>query len=102
MVSLGMLEPGAETPGVTPLLSRSTKWTRAPRGGIVRLQTSLGAEVKKGEPVGLITDPTARDEVEVKSRATGIVIGQTVNPLVSMGDALVHVAEIESTSEVDR
>jgi predicted deacylase len=48
--------------------------------------------VSKGEPVGIITDPTARHGTTVKSRSTGIVIGLTVNPLVSLGDAVVHVA----------
>jgi hypothetical protein len=94
--ALGMIESAPAAPEVAPLESRSTKWIRAARGGIVRLDTSLGASIRKGERVGVIADPTARDEIEVLSRASGVVIGQTVNPLVNLGDALVHVAEIVS------
>ncbi|MDH3208508.1 MAG: succinylglutamate desuccinylase/aspartoacylase family protein [Gemmatimonadota bacterium] len=94
--AMGMIDAAPAAPKARPLLSRSTKWVRAPRGGIVRLATTLGDRIEKGASVGVIADPTDRDEVEVLSRASGIVVGQTVNPLVSMGDALVHVAEVDS------
>ena len=97
LLALGMIESAPAPPAVAPLESRSTKWIRAPRGGIVRLVTSLGSRIQKGERVGVIADPTARDEIEVRSRTSGVVVGQTVNPLVSLGDALVHVAEITSS-----
>jgi predicted deacylase len=94
--ALGMIEAAPAAPAVPPLQSRSTKWIRAPKGGIVRLVTTLGSKIQKGDPIGVVADPTARDEIEVLSSTSGIVIGQTVNPLVSQGDALVHVAVIAS------
>jgi predicted deacylase len=97
--ALGMLEPAPPGPSSPPLESRSTKWTRAPRGGILRLATSLGSQLGRGQQVGVITDPMARDGMPVRSRASGIVIGLTANPLVSIGDAVVHVAEVTA---VDR
>lgn len=93
--ALGMADYVPPPPEVPPRESNSTKWVRAPRGGIVRLATTLGAYIEKGALVGVISDPTARDETDVFSRSSGIVIGQTVHPLVNLGDALLHVAEID-------
>ncbi len=91
--ALGMSDGAPAAPAVPPVESRTTRWTRAPRGGVLRLSTELGARVERGQQVGVITDPTSRSGTAVTSRSTGIVIGLTVNPLVSLGDALVHVAE---------
>jgi predicted deacylase len=94
LTALGMLEgPRAPPPGEV-LMSRATRWTRAPRGGIIRLDVSLGERVQKGDRVGVISDPLVRGETQVFSRSSGIVIGVTVNPLVSLGDAVVHVADV--------
>lgn len=38
----------------------------------------------------------SRASSPVKSRASGVVIGRRVNPIVYQGEALVHIAEIES------
>lgn len=75
-------------------VSRSTKWIRAPRGGIFHLDTHLGARVRRGELVGVITEPSGRGGREVRARVGGIVMGHAVNPLVYQGDGLVHVAEL--------
>ena len=74
---------------------RSTAWTRAPRGGIFRLQTKLGASVEKGQQVGTIADPAARDGSPVRARTEGLVLGHTVNPLVNPGDGILHIARLE-------
>ncbi len=74
--------------------SRKTRWVRAPRGGIFRLDTELGEHVHKGDHLGIISDPLGSRPVEVTARIDGVVIGHTVNPLVSQGDALVHIAEV--------
>jgi len=97
LAALDMTDGAPETGATTATLeSRSTKWIRAPRGGILRLSTSLGAVVAKGERVGEITDPMARRGTQVRAQSGGVVIGSTVNPLVSLGDAIIHVAEIAS------
>ena len=74
--------------------ARSTKWIRAPRGGIFHLQTRLGARVRKGELLGVITEPSGRGGREVRARASGMIMGHAVNPLVHQGDSLVHIAEM--------
>lgn len=75
--------------------ARSTKWIRAPRGGIFHLQTRLGAHVRRGDLIGVITEPSGRGGREVRSRASGMIMGHAVNPLVHQGDSLVHIAGIE-------
>lgn len=90
--AMGMIGSAPTGPEDPPFESRSTGWVRAPRGGIVRLETALGTHVQEGQSLGVITDPMVSDRTVVRSRMSGLVIGHTVNPLVSLGDALVHVA----------
>ncbi|RMH19177.1 MAG: deacylase [Gemmatimonadetes bacterium] len=69
-------------------------WVRAPRGGVFRMETHLGAVVAKGEPLGVVTDPVAPGGRAVRSPCDGIVIGHAVNPLVHQGNGLVHVGVV--------
>ncbi len=73
----------------------SATWVRAPRGGIFHLQTRLGARVRRGELIGIITEPSGRGGREVRARASGMIMGHAVNPLVHQGDSLVHIAEMD-------
>jgi hypothetical protein len=45
--------------------------------------------------VGVIRDALGREEVAVRANRSGLVVGQTVNPLVHQGDALLHLAEVK-------
>ena len=90
---LGMTDDAAPA-GTRSVESRATMWVRAPRGGIFRLEVRLGCRVAKGDRLGIITGPSGRGGREVRARASGIVMGHTVNPLVHQGDALVHIAEV--------
>lgn len=70
-----------------------TKWVRASRAGIVDLAgVNLGQWVVSGERLGTIGDAFGLRGGNVTATATGRVIAKTFNPLVSQGDALVHVA----------
>jgi hypothetical protein len=95
LAAMGIIESAPPPEGGT-VVSRSTKWVRAPRGGIFRLESTLGALVEKGERLGLITDPAARDGTVVRARVGGLVLGHTVNPLVNPGDGIVNIAELEA------
>lgn len=93
MRELGMRDaPLAEPPG-TPLASGRSHWVRARRGGILRLQTELGATIEARQELGVISDAFGAALARVRARADGLVIGHTRKPLVNQGDALVHVAE---------
>ena len=92
--ALGMIGDAPPAPEILPYESRKTTWIRAARGGIFRMESSLGAPVRKGERLGVITGPSGRGGHDVRARGPGIVMGHAVNPLVHQGDGLVHVAEV--------
>jgi uncharacterized protein len=79
-----------------PVISRTTRWVRATRGGILWLKTERGRRVREGQLIGVITGPYGREREDVRARMGGLVIGHTVSPFVHRGDALVHIAETES------
>lgn len=83
-----------------PFVARSSSWIRAPQSGIFRAATALGARVKKGEVLGVVSDPFGESESEVQAQAGGVVIGRVNMPLVHAGEALFHVARFESVREV--
>jgi predicted deacylase len=90
--ALDMIASAPPPPDGPPLLAKSTTWVRAPQGGIFRLESRLGAEVEKGARLGVIAGPAGRHAVEVRAKASGLVMGHAVNPLVHRGDGLVHIA----------
>ena len=77
------------------LVSRSTRWIRASRSGILHLDVSAGDRVEEGDRMGLVSNSFGDRKAVVRCRTPGIVIGHTLNPLVNRGDALVHVASLE-------
>jgi uncharacterized protein len=96
MAHLGMYAPPGSLPAVTSTEARETRWVRASRGGIWRCTTHLGDPVKVRQPLGFISDTFGDKPVQVRSPMTGMVIGHGQNPLVNQGDALVHVARLET------
>ncbi len=78
--------------------SRNTKWVRASRGGIFRLEAQLGDHVEKGARIGVITGPAGRQGQPVVARMDGMILGHAVNPLVHLGDGLVHLAEVQGVA----
>jgi predicted deacylase len=79
--------------------SRDTTWVRASKSGFLLLDVELGDRVKKGQVLGALHFRVHRDffpETHRLMRAphSGIVIGVTRNPLINLGDALVHIAAL--------
>lgn len=102
MREIGMLPRLKKTRSkVRPLVAQSSTWVRAPQSGILRSLKSLGAKVHKDELMGIISDPFGMKEEEVRASANGIIIGQTVIPLVNEGEALFHIAQFKTTDELD-
>jgi len=91
MTALGMRIGRSRVPGKPHIEVRVSKWIRARRSGILRLSVAVGEHVRKGQTIGVISDSFEDNKVLVKSPWAGIVIGQTVNPLVYRGDAVAHV-----------
>ncbi len=91
MAARGMID-SAPVAGSTTRLSRSSKWMRATRSGMLHLDFVLGEQVGEGQTLATVYDPFGKRLGSVISRATGVVIGHTRRPLVNRGDAVVHVA----------
>lgn len=68
----------------------SSSWVRAKTAGLFQAQVRCGELVKKGQVVGMITDPFAEFKETVKVPAMGYVVGLNNNPVVNAGDALLH------------
>jgi predicted deacylase len=70
-----------------------TTWIRARYAGLFRPLVDLGAEVKKREVVGTITDPFGDFQYKIKAPASGHIIGLNNNPVIHKGDALMHLGK---------
>ncbi|MFD2205979.1 succinylglutamate desuccinylase/aspartoacylase family protein [Kiloniella antarctica] len=81
-------------PKVGSILSSSSFWVRSPAGGLLRLFKSAGDEVKKGDLLGVISDPFGEKETEILTQEEGLIIGRTNLPVINEGDGLVHIAKI--------
>ncbi len=83
-----------------PLESFDTTWVRAPRSGYLVLETELGHWVQKDALLGhlhvrLHEEFFEEAQVEIRAPEAGVVIGLARNPLVNVGDAVVHLAHVD-------
>lgn len=102
MREMGMLPSKALKPAKRPpIRSRSSYWMRADAGGILRAHKTIGDLVETDEVVGYISDPFGDQEVEVRVRDGGLVIGRTNLPVVNQGDALFHIARISPNADAE-
>jgi predicted deacylase len=97
MTALGMIDrrrPKAKA----PLVSWDTSWIRSPRSGYFIASVDLGDRVRRGAPIGALEMRAGPGEVSdslvVHAKQSGLVIGIARNPLVHVGDPLLHVAEL--------
>jgi len=97
MHHLGMVTGrSAERSNIRSVFSKSSYWVRAPEAGILRPFKQTGSAIAQNELIGVISDPLGEKEFEVRAGAPGIVIGQAKLPVVNEGDALFHIAEVQS------
>jgi hypothetical protein len=83
----------------TRQISRKTSWVRANASGYLVLQARLGQRVREGEVLGVLHGrderaPEGRGRMPIVSPSDGLVIGRSENPLVTVGDALIHIARL--------
>lgn len=82
-----------ETPAFSPPVDvRSTRWVRARRAGLMTLEVDLGTAVEKGDVLASISDALGNRSTRVSAPVPGHVIALNQNPLVTQGEALVHLA----------
>ena len=95
MAKIGMIEVEKEdTSSVKVSTSHSSHWMRAPHSGILTKKINLGDHVKRGQLLGIISDPFGREQHNIKARKAGVVIGAATLPLLNRGEAIFHVAEL--------
>jgi uncharacterized protein len=97
LARLGLLDGDAVVPSPEPPLeSRSSSWVRARRSGMALIEVELGQLVERGETVATIRDSVGRRLSTSNAPRAGMVIGHVQQPLVNQGDAIIHIADIES------
>ena len=104
MRHLGMLAASrsGRKPAESQYIADSSSWVRASQDGILRAVVALGDRVRRGQPLGWISDPFGDREAVVAANAPGLVIGRTNLPLVHQGEALFHIARFDQVGRVYR
>lgn len=82
-------------------IALSSAWVRAPQSGSLRQMKHVGNRVKKGEVLGVISDPFGDNKANVLASRTGIIIGATTIPLLNKGDAAFHIASFDNSKDVE-
>jgi predicted deacylase len=102
MQSLAMVTGRGIAPAkAPPQFCPSSKWLRAPMGGLFRSFRSDGEAVRKDDVLGTVSDPFGEQEREVKASFDGIIVGRAVMPVVNEGDAVFHLARIDSLRKAE-
>lgn len=92
MCAIDML-PKEPTQDLNPIFSRDEDWIIAHKGGILHPSVTLGQMIKKGQTIGVISDPFGADIIEpIKSSHQGIVVGINTSPLVHEGLQIFKIA----------
>lgn len=91
---MGMIDNAPGT-SVTTAVARETRWVRAPRGGLVRREVSLGERVESKQVLAHVSDIWGRSNLAIRAPFEGIVIGAAHHPRANQGDALFHIAAPE-------
>lgn len=95
MAGMGVRAPQRKSALPTRTVRRST-WLRAPRAGLARMAVRLGSLVREGDPVAIVAGPFGGQPKAVRAPHDGLIIGVSTNPAVYQGDALAHLAVLET------
>ena len=102
MRTLGMLpSKRITTVKAEPYVAKSSSWYRAPIDGMFRTLCKLGARVKSGDTLGVVSAPFSSTEEILLAKSDGIVICVSNLPLVNEGEALFHIARFAESSAVE-
>ncbi|MFZ1743489.1 MAG: succinylglutamate desuccinylase/aspartoacylase family protein [Pontixanthobacter sp.] len=95
MAHIGMIEmdDGLTTVGI-PTRANSSRWVRAPRGGVTHRQRKSGDVVREGEILATVSGLFGEEPEDMISPIDGIIIGHATLPVVNQGDALFHIAKV--------
>ncbi len=90
--NLGIQETNLERITKATRLFRASKWVRSTASGLFQSKFNPGDEVQMRQVLGLVTDPYGRFKKSIRSTGEGVLVGLNRNPIVSRGDALLHIA----------
>lgn len=93
----GNLDSSLTSEGGGTAVYPASRWVRARMSGIFQTAVGLGETVLERAVLGTITDPFGREIRRVKAGVPGLVVGLNRNPVVSRGDALLHIATHRET-----
>lgn len=103
MRTLGMLSPRKESKNaIAPLIAEDSKWVRALESGTLTIKKKLGTHVSKGDLLGILSNPLGDKEIRCESPLSGIIIGQTMLPLVYEGEALFNIARLGEVRNISK
>lgn len=88
---VGMLEGDAFEPEDVQTY-RDFKWVYSPKKGIFCCQIAVGQELKKGQPLGYMTDYFGQHLVTVSSPVDGKVVFLTTSPAIPQAGLLMGIA----------
>lgn len=97
----GMLPANPRARHRAPIITDRTSWVRATMSGTFSRQAQLGSLIKKGNLLGVLSDPLGDEREEVRAPFTGVIIGQLTLPLAHEGDALINLAKVPDTDEAE-
>lgn len=102
LLHLGMInKKGIAKPKAKSQYCSSSKWLRAPVGGLLRSFRADGDVVATGDVMAAVSDPFGEVEEEIIAPFNGIVVGRAVLPIVNEGDAIFHLARVKSMSKAE-
>lgn len=102
MRHIGMLPKSRAKKPKPSVIARNSAWLRAEQSGIVRPFVGLGENVEKDQLLATISGPYGHNEVALRAKFSGIVIGRLNLPLVNEGDAVFHVAKFGSSNAAEQ
>lgn len=102
MRAIGMLPGKASKRTHQVFHSSVSKWVRAPISGMITRRADIGAQVNKGDCIGVVSDPYGEMEQNVLAPVSGVVLGRLELPLVYQGDAMFHIAALEGDPEAGK
>lgn len=92
---------GVSKPKAAPQYCPSSKWLRAPMGGLVRIFKDGGTLVREGELLATVSDPFGQHSTDIVAPFGGIIVGRAVMPVVNEGDAVFHLARVKSVARAE-
>lgn len=91
MDALGMIKRRRFWERAAEPIYYESSWVRATDGGMLFSEVELGAQVVKGDLLGIVTDPITNKHSEIHAPYDGQIIGMALNQVMYPGFAAYHI-----------